>query len=108
MRKITEEAVECFLNAVEYRKGNTVIEYTEKGTAMVLHGRVIAYKEGSAILLMDAGWQTNTTKERLNGILRMTNHGGIYQRKGEWFINGEPWTGTYAYRWNKWNDRTDV
>jgi len=38
----------------------------------------------------DAGWQTVTTKERLNGFPTVN----IQQKDFEWFLNGERWDGS--------------
>jgi hypothetical protein len=38
----------------------------------------------------DAGWQTVTTKERLNGFPSVN----IVQKNFQWFLNGEAWDGS--------------
>ena len=42
---------------------------------------------------MDAGWQTNVTKERLNGILMAFGLPTIYQKNWQWYIGEEKRTG---------------
>jgi hypothetical protein len=66
---------------------------------------MIAKKEvqTNTLTISDCGWQTDTTKERLNGVLsRLTFGWGLFQKKGEWFLtNGEEtvqWTGSATFR----------
>lgn len=85
MRQITIESVEAFVNDFQLSKQNMTINIgTPLDTqVMKLHGNEIARIEGNLLTITDAGWQTNTTKERLNGIL---------DYYGLWFIKQEAWT----------------
>jgi len=78
MRKITANAVSAFFAGVPFSSGNTTVSIRDAtGDAyMILHGHTIAvrYPTTGHIHISDAGWQTTTTKERLNGILE---HVGI-------------------------------
>jgi hypothetical protein len=59
---------------------------------MKLHGNAIAYRYNDpeqTLSITNCGWQTNTTKERLNSIPGVN----IYQKAGIWFLNGEEWDG---------------
>ena len=69
MRKITSDAVEAFVNGEEFRRDNTKVHSGLSNSIMYLHGHMIASKEGNTVKIKDAGWQTKTIKERLNGIL---------------------------------------
>lgn len=103
MRKITERSAEALYNGEEFKVGNTVV----RDGSLYLHGNEIAsldtagaFEGGSTLVLRDAGWQTTTTKERLNGILEVFNiHLRIFQRDGEWLIQNTEtlvntaWTG---------------
>lgn len=97
MRKITADAVRAFNNNQPFKRGNTqiVISGNEgiKYTTMKLHGNTIAYKVigdvATGLFIKDGGWQSNTTKERLNGLSGVS----IYQRNFQWFLNGEAWNG---------------
>ena len=58
---------------------------------LCLHGHVIAEMEVTGDLwINDAGWQTVTTKERLNGFPSVN----IVQKNFQWFLNGEAWDGS--------------
>ena len=87
-RKITEQSVEAFLNGQRFRKGNTqVIIYSDGIICLVLHGNIIARRtEGeNDIEISCAGWWSNTTKERLNGLLDNIGRPRIYQRDFVWY-----------------------
>jgi hypothetical protein len=48
-------------------------------------------ESGTTIQLFDGGWQTATTKSRLNAIAREFGVCGVYQKNFEWFFDdGEP------------------
>ena len=42
--------------------------------------------------ISNAGWQSNTTKERLNGLPNV----GIYQKNWQWYLNGNEWNGEWT------------
>jgi len=88
MRKITEESVGAFMNARKFKKSNMEIEVLPNVTVMKLHGNPIAFRYNDperTLSITDAGWRTNTTKERLNGIPNVS----IQQKNWEWFLNGD-------------------
>ena len=88
MRKITENAVYNFLNDTEYHSSNTEVSVYKKlnKTFMMLHGSIIAKKTKSGIFVSNAGYETNTTKERLNGLLQMIGANAIKQKDFVWYI----------------------
>ena len=69
----------------------------EKGISvwaeLYLHDNKIAEihktKRKKVLKITNAGWKTNTTKERLNGL----NGVRINQRKGVWYLNDKEWNG---------------
>ena len=87
MRKITIESVDAFAHGDNLSKQNMVIETIRQPhlitTEMYLHGNLIACinQLSGKITINDAGWQTTTTKERLNGILDYYNLGKLYQKQ---------------------------
>ena len=92
MRKITEESVQAFMNAEVFNKSNTKVRVLPNVTVLSLFGNDIAWKyndPNQTISISDAGWKSDTTKERLNGIPGVS----IQQKKGEWFLNGNKWDG---------------
>lgn len=101
-RKITTQAINAFMSAKEYRLDNTSVtmepvQFAMFGETMVvlrLHGHAIAQRlvGSNEIEVTDAGYQTRTTKERLNGIPGVS----VCQRKGQWFLNNESWDGSWT------------
>lgn len=73
----------------DWKLTNTEVQTIDGVSFVFLHGNKIAEVGDNFIRLFDGGWQSNTTKSRLNAILR--EHGmpgeGIFQKKWEWFIN---------------------
>jgi hypothetical protein len=67
MRKVTKEIVQAWARGDCLTVGNTCTN----GEAIFLHGHGIAWKglEPDEIVLTLAGWNTVTTRERLNGVL---------------------------------------
>lgn len=45
--------------------------------------------EDKTVFITNAGWQSNVTKERLNGLHNVS----ICQKKGVWYLNGQQWDG---------------
>lgn len=86
MRKITEECVKAFWDDRAINMGNTRVTFDTNGdTIMKLHDNIIAVKKEKSIIISSALWQTNTTKDRLNGLLGVASF-GVYQKKGVWYV----------------------
>lgn len=98
-RKITIDAINAFMTGVKFNRDNTSVELSPGGYVWVLklHGNAIARRdvvlgdEPEHIEITNARWQSNTTKERLNGIPGVS----IVQRKGVWYLNGKEWDGSW-------------
>lgn len=114
MRKIEAQmimAVRDQLNGTrtkEWQLGNTCVRSVhdaQLGPTVVveLHGNEIAqFTNGGMLKITDAGWQTVTTKSRLNALLRCFCDGvGICQVKGVWLLNTTEFAGTdwVSYTW---------
>ena len=92
MRKITEESVNAFMNARKFKKANMEVEVLSNVTILKLHGNPIAYRYNDpsrTLSITNAGWETTTTKERLNAIDGVS----IYQKNWVWYLNGKEWDG---------------
>lgn len=86
MRQITKEAVDAFLNGNYYQKSNMVVTCGQ----MYLHWNKIAwFDKNKELWISNCGWQSNTTKERLNALPNVH----IIQRNYTWFLNGVNWDG---------------
>jgi len=89
MRKITSQSVDAFVNGYRFNRGNTTVSVCGatgiRELYLMLHNNLIAKKEvqTNTLTISDCGWQTDTTKERLNGVLsRLTFGWGLFQKKG--------------------------
>lgn len=92
-RKITEEAVSAFLSGETFGKGNTQVRHDGSRWLLVLHGNPIArYGADGRVEVCDGGWQTHTTKERLNGIPGVS----VHQSNSQWYLNGIEWDGEWT------------
>ena len=91
MRKIEQQMNEAILNRKDFFKGNTSVQHytTETGAreAVVhLHGNHIA-TVGDTLQICDAGWQTVTTKSRLNALCNEFAEGCyVFQKNFDWFL----------------------
>ena len=93
MRKITKEAVDKFLAREPFKKSNMQVDECYGQYRLKLHGNTIAVlDEFNMLSISDAGWQSNTTKERLNGL----PHVHIKQKNWSWFLNGNEWGGEWT------------
>lgn len=90
MRKIETLMIDAIRDRRDWQSGNTSVDQTDHGAVVRLFGNVIARveHEESRVFITDAGWQTATTKSRINAILSvLTNgRGHIYQQRFLWFL----------------------
>jgi hypothetical protein len=92
MRKITKESVRAFIEGRKFNKGNMSVEDSYGIYKLKLHGNTIATIDELGVLsVSNAGWASNTTKERLNGIPGVS----IYQKNWNWYLNGNEWDGSW-------------
>lgn len=95
MRLITEKAIEAFLAHKHFTLNNTRVATIEAGEYcyLYLHGNMIARRVHSTghIEVTTAGWNTTTTKARLNGIPGVQ----VYTKAGQLYLNGIAWNGDW-------------
>lgn len=96
MRKITKDAVRAFLRFEKFKRDNTKVVVTKSGCAgLYLHNNLIAAHSPDnpgKIQISNAGWPSNTTKERLNGLPNVS----IVQKNYVWYLNGVEWDGDWV------------
>jgi hypothetical protein len=94
MRKITREIVRAFENRTPHRIDNSRTD----GTSLFLFGNKIAEWREDGLWVTNAGWDSRTTYERLNGLT------GVHVRKqrGSLLLNNLYWDGrwTHVDTWN--------
>ena len=94
MRKIEASMIEAIENQLNWQVANTQVinsELSSDGSVVSvvkLHGHKIAVIGDNFIQLFDGGFQSATTKSRLNAILKGFGVTGesVFQKAGEWFV----------------------
>ena len=89
MRAITEKAVEHFLASKPFKSGHDEVRVENGHVKMLLFNNIIAERINNETFICTCGYQTNTTKERLNGLPNVH----IVQKNRVWYLNGEIWNG---------------
>jgi len=93
MRKITEQAVKSFLDRKAFFLSNTEVEVENGQVTMKLFGNTIAGTDYKGTWITDAGWESRTTFERLNGFDDVR----VNMKKGQMYLNGFAWDGSKTY-----------
>ena len=91
MRKIESQMCAAVQKNINWQSANTSVHFNEEtGTSIVrLHGNKIAEVSDNDMTIFDGGWQTTTTKSRLNALINEFCNGvtdGVFQKNYEWFI----------------------
>ena len=90
MRKITKESIKAFYNREPFKKSNMLVENIEGVTKLKLHNNTIAkLDENNKLFITTAGWNSVTTRERLNGLSEVR----LGTKKGQLYLNNIPWDG---------------
>ena len=84
-RQITNEIIRAFMNGENKRISNSEVKADCTGVRMYLFNNLIAERVGDRIRITMAGYPTNTTRERLNGIPGVS----LTQKKGIQYLNGQ-------------------
>ena len=89
MRKIESQMNSAIRARRNWSSGNTSVNFDEQNVAYVyLHGNLIALISDRFVRLFDGGWQSNTTKSRLNALLDEFHYGSkVFQRQFNWFVS---------------------
>lgn len=105
MRKIEREMINAINNFKPYHNDNTDVEvFTGKGWEIRLHGHLIARMEGTKLYLSDCGYQTKTTKSRLNCLLNHFDLPTLSAKKFKWYLGKEEWTGNKTFETKKFSE----
>lgn len=88
MRKIERLMNAAITSGKDWKLDNTMVTHQDGVAFVFLHGNNIAQIGDNFIRLFDGGWQSVTTKSRLNAILRVHGEPGdrVFQKKFEWFV----------------------
>ena len=88
MRKIESNMNAAIKANKNWSNANTQVTTEGDVSQVRLHGNLIAEIGDNFIRLFDGGWQSNTTKSRLNAILSEHGEQGdcVFQKNFEWFV----------------------
>ena len=90
MRKIERQMCDAIKENRNWKSGNTSVHYSEEyGTSTVyLHDNLIAIVSDTDVEVFDGGWQSVTTKSRLNAICTefCIDGEGIFQKDFNWYV----------------------
>ena len=89
MRKVEMQMNTAIRNRVNWSGGNTTVMINDNNNKakVYLHGNLIAEVCNEFVAIFDGGWQTVTTKSRLNAICQeFRPQVGVFQKDWTWFI----------------------
>ena len=89
MRKIEAKMNKAMRHFLPFSSGNTTVVQNDRDMDVFLHGNHIATlcKISMDLRIFDGGWQSNTTKSRLNALLdEFANGDRVIQRDFQWFL----------------------
>ena len=90
MRKIESQMLAAIQANKCWKSANTEVFTNDNNASLVyLHGNHIATVTDNNVRIFDGGWQSNTTKSRLNAIINEFCNGftdGVFQKDFAWYI----------------------
>jgi len=89
MRKIETQMNAAITGNANWSKANTSVTTTDGVSEVRLHGNLIAKVGDDFVTIFDGGWQSNTTKSRLNAIINEFCNAftdGVFQKDFQWFV----------------------
>ena len=89
MRKIERLMNIAIQNNTDWRMSNTEVSNNDGVSTVYLHGNKIAEVGDDFVRVFDGGWQSNTTKSRLNAIINEFCNAftdGVFQQNFAWYI----------------------
>ena len=89
MRKIESQMVAAINSNKNWKSGNTEVRTDDANISRVfLHGNHIATIDDDSMMIMDGGWQSTTTKSRLNALLSAFCPGArVFAKRFVWFVS---------------------
>ena len=91
MRKIEKQMNTAIRNRENFSSSNTRVIYSpiRNSSEVYLHGNLIAIVSNGILQMFDGGWQSNTTKSRLNALCdEFAKTGeGVFQKDFKWYVS---------------------
>ena len=91
MRKIESQMNAAITAKSDWKSGNTEVHFCDGVSFVFLHGNKIAEVGDNFVRLFDGGFQSTTTKSRLNAILQEHGLPGecVFQKNWTWFLRSK-------------------
>jgi len=88
MRKIETQMCAAIQSNQDWKSGNTQVITIEGVSFIYLHGNQIATIDDDSMTIYDGGWQSHTTKSRLNALCDAfcIAGEGIFQKDFVWYV----------------------
>ena len=117
MRKIESQMCAAVQSNKNWKSGNTevTIDKETNTSSVYLHGNLIATVTDNDMTIYDGGWQSVTTKSRLNALCQefCIAGEGVFQKDFQWFVrkfvgqssitgkvfNVDDFTNGYVFAW---------
>jgi len=97
MRQVTRLAVSNWLMRKKFRRDNT---HTDGNTLYLFNNAIAKIDTDGNVFIRSAGWETKTTRERLNGVPGVF----INQKNWQWYLNGKTWINSHQWTYiGKWS-----
>ena len=89
MRKIETQMNAAIQSNTNWSSGNTQVVTNMGVSTVYLHGNKIAMVDDTSLTLFDGGYQSNTTKSRLNALCNEFCVDGecVYQKNFQWYVD---------------------
>ena len=90
MRKIESQMCQAVQANINWKNANTevTIDKETNTSSVYLHGNLIATVTDNDMTIYDGGWQSNTTKSRLNALCDAfcVDGEGVFQKDFTWYV----------------------
>ena len=88
MRKIEIQMNQAVQSGTDFSQANTSVHHHDGVAVVRLHGSKIAEVGDGFITLFDGGYQTKTTKSRINALMNefCSPGEGVFQKAFQWFL----------------------
>ena len=89
MRKIETQMCQAIQSNLDWKSGNTQVITIDGVSFVYLHGNQIATIDEDSMTVYDGGWQSTTTKSRLNALCNYFCMDGecVYQKNFKWYVD---------------------
>ncbi len=91
MRKIERQMCDAVQGNRNWSSANTSVTFDKEThtSSVYLHGNLIATVTDNDMTIYDGGWQSNTTKSRINALCDAfcVSGEGVFQKDFQWYVN---------------------